>query len=667
MMTVPRPAAPNGPRPAPITDISPQEAIDLGFTPIPLCSSGERKAPRPKAWEQRTFTPDEWEPGESVGLRTGPQADGTYLYVVDLDHRPALGVFAPAEFAAALERIPEPTRTRLVTAYSTGRMGRYIIFRSTREVRSGTLRNADKQKIGDFLGPGKQVVAPTHERLIQGSLSAVPLLSDAEPDIVLAAVGYTSGGDSARADVDHAAVSYHLSHLDHLLRRVKPHTLTYQQLHSDGGPDRSARRWGLACELRKRYGFPNEEIAALLIGFTDWGHSAEKGSDWFYADVQRCIDDAVELYPDVKTNPTRYMLSRPVAALPDVPRKSRARKDRPQRIDADGLYEWYTERWKTADGKILYTRRQAADAHSISLRTLDRLEQQLRERGLIERHTSKDRQSSWVMLVGTAIMPAEPAAAAAEPAPEVLPESPRIEDARTREKKHILAVPGPCPEPTPEPPAPAGAPDHAATPAAVTLVELVRAILLAYPRARLPRLVRLVREHAPPDARWTDDAITWHIRTLRRRMHYERTLAKLPDMKHGRLLALDRWCQRVIHDGDDGPEADRLAFARWLAPHVAAELDRRAPMMRRQKAGQRRTPAPVPSLFPLADAAPAAPEPPRDLSGGVCSSPGPRPVYDPAMGQHTPRLAAPTVAPGYIPPLRSGQIPGTRVVVRGAP
>ncbi len=180
MMIAP-PAPDLGPRRAPITDLTPETAIALGFSPIPLRASGDRKAPRPEEWQRRDFEPDDWRPGESVGLRTGRQRDGTYLYFADYDHKPERGVDAPTYYAAALARLSEPTRCRVFTCYSTGYQGRYIAIRAKQEIRSGWLRDADGRKIGDFLGIDRQVVAPTRDRCPASGTSTARRGSHAAP------------------------------------------------------------------------------------------------------------------------------------------------------------------------------------------------------------------------------------------------------------------------------------------------------------------------------------------------------------------------------------------------------------------------------------------------------------------------------------------------------
>jgi hypothetical protein len=49
----------------------------------------------------------------------GPQRDGRWLYVVDLDHQSERGIDAVRNFEAILARLPELLRARLFLARST--------------------------------------------------------------------------------------------------------------------------------------------------------------------------------------------------------------------------------------------------------------------------------------------------------------------------------------------------------------------------------------------------------------------------------------------------------------------------------------------------------------------------------------------------------------------
>src|SRR5687768_10296891 len=101
--------------------VTPAHAWKWGLIPIPLRASGDTKAPAYNNWQTSYPHPREWQPGQGVGLRCGLQVDGSYLYFADYDHKPELGIDAPAEVAAALARLPEAIRDRLFKAYSTSR------------------------------------------------------------------------------------------------------------------------------------------------------------------------------------------------------------------------------------------------------------------------------------------------------------------------------------------------------------------------------------------------------------------------------------------------------------------------------------------------------------------------------------------------------------------
>ncbi len=430
----------DGPRFVPITDLTPADALALGLTPIPLRASGERKAPRPDGWERGSFDPAEWHPGESVGLRCGLQRDGSYLVVLDYDHRPELGIDAPALFESALARIPEQLRARLFTALSTGRRGRYIAFRTMTPCRGGWLRGAQRQKIGDVLGTGRQVVAPTRDRWLQGTLATIPLLTADETAIISGIIGYTPGESPATLiDIDAPKVERWLANIDQLLgadklpRRLKnPEGQTRRVLDGrftfgNGSDDRACVCRGLVL-----HGYPDAEIAALLIHFCDYGASRRKGSRWLYQDITRLI--AKERAQQTHVTPSLSLLVTPRQPTP-LPEVEPQRKGRPRTIDADGYLVWLTAN-VDAGSVVLKTRRELAVELGISVPTVDRLEATLRARGEIERQTSKDRRRSWLTVLGTIKSPAHPAQIAAAAASEVLSEPDRAIGTRACEKKH---------------------------------------------------------------------------------------------------------------------------------------------------------------------------------------------------------------------------------------
>ncbi|MDQ5854671.1 MAG: hypothetical protein M3380_21885, partial [Chloroflexota bacterium] len=59
-----------------------------------------------------------------------------------------------------------------------------------------------------------------------------------------------------------------------------------------------------------------------------------------------------------------------------------------------------------------------------------------------------------------------------------------------------------------------------------------------------------------------------------------------------------RWCERLLEEGPNGPRGAQFYLARWLAPHIAQELERpeRLAALKRTKVRDDRRPAPAPKL-----------------------------------------------------------------------
>jgi DNA-binding Lrp family transcriptional regulator len=382
-------------------------ALDLGFRPIPLGNSGDPKAPNREDWQNpaRIFHPHEWRQHEGVGLGCGLQPDGFYLNVLDKDHRPKRGIDAPFYYRKTLSHLPTDLAARLVTARSTSGQGRYIIFKSKKEILKGSLYNEQGRKIGDFLGVGSQVVMPTPERMLQGSLAIIPVLEDDEVDLLLSAAGYRRTETSSTLELDWTAVEHCLSNIDGILKRIKPHTLTYRQLHSDGGDDRSNLRWGVACELRRRFGYPDEEIAAILFHF-NWGHLQDRGTKNLQADIERCIAGANDRYPDVLTSPSRCFRTKHAEPLPQVARPNKG--GRPIRL-SDEKYLADLQR-DANSGAVMATQAERARKYKVSVPTIRRIEKRLQDQGVIERRTvRKGRQTySYVVILSAIKTSAQP-------------------------------------------------------------------------------------------------------------------------------------------------------------------------------------------------------------------------------------------------------------------
>lgn len=237
-------------------------------------------------------------------------------------------------------------------------------------------------------------------------------------------------------DLDDAAIARELARVDKIMRRIPTTALTYKRLtgqvfckNRNGEDSRTDTRWAISCDLRARYRLPDAEIAALLITH-NWGTLDDKGSAWLYADIARCIDGAHKKHPDVIPEPTHGGCSSIIKALPQAERKSRARKDRPQRVTPETYLTWLHKQMVGAVGTVMMTRKEIAAALSISVPTVDRLERTLREQGQIERRTSKARTHSYLVILGAININDAPQKAAQNQPTEVLsaqqPESAEI-------------------------------------------------------------------------------------------------------------------------------------------------------------------------------------------------------------------------------------------------
>jgi hypothetical protein len=130
-------------------------------------------------------------------------------------------------------------------------------------------------------------------------------------------------------------------------------------------------------------GYPDDEIAAIIFHlYSEWGTTARKGTAWVRGDAHRILAYCHTQHPNVKQSPTRY--GKLIAAEPiaDVPAATRARLDRPTRLDPAMLFARYQ-----AEPALCELKRKARAAQlEISTATLDRLEDSLETIGLIEIH-----------------------------------------------------------------------------------------------------------------------------------------------------------------------------------------------------------------------------------------------------------------------------------------
>lgn len=383
-----------------------------------------------------------------------------------------------------------------------------------------------------------------------------------------------AGAPSDLPSFDQAELEYWIGNVDAILGRIKVTVPMYSTLHGDGGKDRSRTRWGTAHNLRKYWGMPSIEILAVLLTHCDWGHSREKGSQWLYNDCLRCIAavDADESLRTILIHKTGNTRNQPAQPIPDVPRQSRARKDRPQVIDVAGYFEWLHSQID-ACSHVFMKRKDIAIALGISVSTVDRFEKQLRDEGKIRRITRRKgvKMPTSCVVVLDAINIPEPAPEIAAPVVfEMLSDEPRNMVSHARKVYHTAPIGASIP-PSPQP----------------RLADAIAEFFEAYPGVR-PTLARVRRYlgNNYPDATWTPSAIGRLYRAAMERRAWQRQIERLKALKQKKLDQQERWVDRILAGGRAGPEGKKYGMAAWLAPHIRAEQERRGPMLERLKAGQ---------------------------------------------------------------------------------
>lgn len=187
-------------------------------------------------------------------------------------------------------------------------------------------------------------------------------------------------------------------------------------------------------------GYDDDAITAMMIHYGNFerlGGDSSKGSHDIRADIARILGKLRADPGLAHIKPTTVLVTapKPAQCLPDVPRKTRARKDRPQRVTPDDYLAWCHATMDAA-GQLHKTRKEAAAELGISVPTVDRLERYWREQNGLERFTSADRRRSWLAIYAPKMMIVPDTEQPAEAAPEVLSEPLRIVDARTREMEH---------------------------------------------------------------------------------------------------------------------------------------------------------------------------------------------------------------------------------------
>jgi hypothetical protein len=132
-------------------------------------------------------------------------------------------------------------------------------------------------------------------------------------------------------------------------------------------------------------GYTDGQIAAIAEVKAAGGEEV-KGSENIWLDICRCIWIInAKLGEKRRIRAAQPPSGGTTTFRPSVPRQSKARKDRPRVIDRDGLHQLYHH---TPDLSTLDRAGRAALAQ-VSLPTLDRLEAQLKQHGILSTCTEK--------------------------------------------------------------------------------------------------------------------------------------------------------------------------------------------------------------------------------------------------------------------------------------
>jgi hypothetical protein len=308
-------------------------------------------------------------------------------------------------------------------------------------------------------------------------------------------------------------------------------------------------------------------------------------------------------------------------------RKSRARKDRPQRVAGHLGYLAWLRTQAGDDGVVLLSQRECAKRLGCCLRTIKRYEDALGDQ--IERDPYAGRQCGRLFLRGDNII---------SEAIDLMAEDVVIAETEIPQQYAEKAVPVSMQEEHPAPLAsaladlaawweaqpPVSAEDWGSPAERQALADELLAVgnvgaawwivgsspPSAESKVNAPSLLGLVREAfdvlAIGGARLSFSRVRRYVEANARRelhpaaiaRHYERErgqrqrtrswqrqIASLATMKIGRLNALDKRAQAILADG---PTAKTYRWASAIYPHIAAELERRADIRDRLRLDQRR-------------------------------------------------------------------------------
>jgi hypothetical protein len=383
--------------------------------------------------------------------------------------------------------------------------------------------------------------------------------------------------------------------------------------------DWSVLRW-IVCKGLVLVGYPDDEIAAIMWHFESILNGSKRTRD-FLADVARVTADWRAEYPHIKPQATRLRrhvdeeeVAERMAHVADEPRKSRARKDRPQKVaGAAGYLEWLRSR-TDAGATILASQPDLARELGISERTLQRYERQLVEAGQVERVTHRygrgARSYSYlVLLSGDNIPPEAPQTAenivVTAEAPERIatPQNDSADAHMEHAAKCSASAPAPpavnepqAPgqeEPSPRVPSPGAPAGVRPRTRRQTLDALVVEALEAC--ADDERVREATGEVLAGRASWSkvlehvnagslqfaETAIRSRYDYWLKKRRWLRQIAKLrrdvPLYRERKLYGLSNWCVRIMREGEEEP---RYPVASQYYDVIEAELERRATLKR---------------------------------------------------------------------------------------
>jgi hypothetical protein len=176
----------------------------------------------------------------------------------------------------------------------------------------------------------------------------------------------------------------------------------------DSQPDYSAERYRLVRSLIM-HGYPDVEIAALLWHFMPWLNGSGKSISYWVKDIQRMIQAERAKQPGVtptasfRTGTRVPTLSASTPSIDSAaPPKSRARRDRPQKVQgAVGYLEWLRCQQDPQSGTVMLSQRQCAARLGCCVRTIKRYEALLQATGKIERQVFDRRQAGCLFVLDT--------------------------------------------------------------------------------------------------------------------------------------------------------------------------------------------------------------------------------------------------------------------------